>query len=299
MDKCRFCDSTVSLGSVAGKTDCNSVLCPCCGDYIITRSAWASDVKNHATDEERLLFSGYIRNASNIGKPIEIDSHTYQEIKNIVLPYKRLSIDEKIDLVVRFIAENTKQIGNPVKITNTFTTFFLRNQGEVNALVDWMDKLGLAKWHGRGSSAALDIEGWRRYQKLKEINVNSKKVFVAMNFKKELEYIYIEGIEPACSECEFDAIRVDRIEHNQKICDKIIAEIKSSRFLIADFTEQRYGVYFEAGYAYGLGLPVIWACKKGEEGELHFDTRQYNYIVWENPKELKQKLVNRINATIK
>lgn len=44
-----------------------------------------------------------------------------------------------------------------------------------------------------------------------------------------------------------DAVRVDRVEHNEKICDRILAEVRFAQFLVADFTLHRGGVYFEQG----------------------------------------------------
>lgn len=61
-------------------------------------------------------------------------------------------------------------------------------------------------------------------------------VFVAMSFDKDLDIVF-KSIEESCDMCGFKAHRVDLEEHNEKICDKIIAGIKSSRFVIADFTE--------------------------------------------------------------
>jgi len=63
-------------------------------------------------------------------------------------------------------------------------------------------------------------------------------------------------------------------------------------------TGQRGGVYFEAGFALGLGKPVIWTCRSDDMEKLHFDTRQYNHVTWNTPIELKDKLVNRILATL-
>jgi hypothetical protein len=83
--------------------------------------------------------------------------------------------------------------------------------------------------------------------------------------------------------------------------DEIIAEIRRSRFLVADFTQgkdgARGGVYYEAGFAHGMNIPVIFTAKKGE-AKPHFDTRQFNHIFWETPKELCERLANRISATI-
>ena len=48
----------------------------------------------------------------------------------------------------------------------------------------------------------------------------------------------------------------------------------------------------------GLGIPVIWTCNKGSVNDLHVDTRQYNYIVWSDAKDLYKQLYARIGAVI-
>ena len=93
-------------------------------------------------------------------------------------------------------------------------------------------------------------------------------------------------------------MKVDLVEHNGKIDDFIVAQIRRSGLLVADFTGHRGGVYFEAGFAMGLGIPVIWTCRDSDIDELHFDTRQYNHIAWTNPQDLQERLQNRIAATI-
>jgi hypothetical protein len=87
-----------------------------------------------------------------------------------------------------------------------------------------------------------------------------------------------------------------------KIDDEIIAEIRRSRFVVADFTSEpekpRGGVYFEAGFAQGLNTPVIWTCREDMLGSVHFDTRQFNHIAWTSPQDLRAKLKNRIGAVL-
>lgn len=61
-------------------------------------------------------------------------------------------------------------------------------------------------------------------------------------------------------------------------------------------TGQRGGVYFEAGFALGLGIPVIYLVDQSDLNEIHFDTRQYNHIVYEN--DLYERLKHRIEATV-
>lgn len=102
---------------------------------------------------------------------------------------------------------------------------------------------------------------------------------------------------PATRQCESA-----EKEHLNKIDDEIIAEIRRSKFLIADFTEgdtgARGGVYYEAGFAHGLNIPVIFTCRSDTFSKVHFDTRQYPHIIWDTPEQLSKRLVRRICAVI-
>ena len=72
--------------------------------------------------------------------------------------------------------------------------------------------------------------------------------------------------------------------------------------MIADLTGNRGGVYYEAGFAEGLGIPVILTCKENEIDNVHFDLKQKNILIWtdENLKtgEFQRKLVARIVEVI-
>ena len=81
-------------------------------------------------------------------------------------------------------------------------------------------------------------------------------------------------------------------------CLRFIARIRECRFVVADATEHKNGVYFEAGYAMGMGLPVIWMCHKDDMDKAHFDTSHLNHIVWDDVGELRRSLANRILALI-
>jgi hypothetical protein len=80
--------------------------------------------------------------------------------------------------------------------------------------------------------------------------------------------------------------------------DKVFGDIRRAPFLVADFTEHRNGVYLEAGFARGLGIPVIHTCRKDHLDKTHFDTAQFNHVVWSTAEELKTKLFHRIIASI-
>ena len=151
---------------------------------------------------------------------------------------------------------------------------------------------------GGNRGYSLTLEGFERAENLQKETVNSTQCFIAMWFSAEMLRVCETHIKKAIVDSGYHPFIVLDKEHNDKICDQIIAEIRKSKFLIADFTGNRGGVYFEAGFAYGLGLPVIWTCRKDHFDDIHFDVNHYNFIVWETGEDLYEKLKNRIQATI-
>ena len=148
----------------------------------------------------------------------------------------------------------------------------------------------------------LTVDGYARLEEFEHQDTVSSQAFVAMWFGDSLTHVWREGIKLGIEDAGYAALRIDRKEHTNKIDDEIVAEIRRSRFIVADFTQgkggARGGVYYEAGFAHGLGIPVIFTCRKDVLKKVHFDTRQYNHIVWETPEELRSSLANRIAAVV-
>ena len=146
------------------------------------------------------------------------------------------------------------------------------------------------------------MEGYRYLAEIEHVITDSSQAFVAMWFDESMDEVWEEGFRPAIRDTGYEAVRIDRKEHLNKIDDEIIAEIRRARFLVADFTQgetgPRGGVYYEAGFAHGLNIPVIFTCRKDGLEKAHFDTRQYPHIVWETPEELRGALAKRISAVL-
>lgn len=122
--------------------------------------------------------------------------------------------------------------------------------------------------------------------------------FVIMSFSenKTLQDCYDLAIKPVVTDCGFECIRVDEIEHNRRITDKVIECIVKAKFVIVDLTEQRPNCYYELGFAHALEKEVIHVIHSGEP--IHFDVRDYNFIVYESLSELKRLLKSRIENTV-
>lgn len=226
-------------------------------------------------------------------------------IREIIKRYPQ-KISERVDRALINISKLSKYTGESVVINleKDYPLFFpdSKNLDSAGFILNILISEGLIEMphHLQGNYTIL-AEGWNRiYELEKSLSPKSKQGFIAMSFHSSLDHIWQSGIARAIRDAGFEPHRVSESETNGKICDEIIVQIRKSKFIVADFTGQRNGVYFEAGYALGLGIPVIWTCKKEEVDAdlLHFDTRQYNHISWENEEDLYKRLLNRIKVNI-
>jgi hypothetical protein len=119
-----------------------------------------------------------------------------------------------------------------------------------------------------------------------------------MWFDDSMNEAWLSGFEPGISAAGFRPHRIDKKDYVGGITDEMMAEIRRSRFVVTDYTGQRNNVYFEAGFALGLGLTVIQTCRADEAADLHFDIRHLNTLEWTSPAELAEGLNRRIRAVI-
>jgi len=285
--------------------------CPRCGEYF-TSSLFMQMVSNTLSENDKSALSGYVRETMSLGKQdITISYENYQDILNS--PIVARNISDKLKKLILFVRRRTDGLGYrvPVDPDNDYTLCYAASPLEFIALAQEAQRLGYLIY--RASVLQLTYEGMFFAEKLIDETNVSDSAFVAMWFSPEMKDVFDNSIKPAieAEECgSFKAFRVDNHEHNNDITDEIIAGIKACRFMVADLTGYRGGVYYEAGYAKGLGKPVIFTCRKdwftGEflpdgkpiKERIHFDINHQNIIVWEEPEDLKQRIINRIRATI-
>lgn len=219
-----------------------------------------------------------------------------------------LQVYERADRLLRFLASRAGNVASLIELQGDSWGAYAWSESteweEVKYLLDYLRDAGWITLVGSATGwyiARITVLGHNRIAE-QRASVDSSQAFIAMWFDDSMDDSFNCGMEPAVRETGFKPLRIDRKEHINKIDDEIIAEIRRSRFLVADFTQgrggARGGVYYEAGFAHGLGIHVIYTCHANALKKLHFDTSHYNHIVWKTPADLREKLKNRILAVI-
>jgi hypothetical protein len=103
-----------------------------------------------------------------------------------------------------------------------------------------------------------------------------------------------DAIQEAAQGCGLNAERIDDVQTNERITDKLLESIKRAQFVVADLTDSRPNVFYEAGYAYGLGKIPIYIARDGTH--LEFDIKDYPIIFFSSMRELKTKLKARFQG---
>ena len=237
-----------------------------------------------------------------------------------------LSVHERADRLLRFLVAETTRVGETVRfeepslggmlgrpeVSEAVRTLWLSlahsESTEPNEIGFLQDYLVRKEWialygpHRNGTGQfVVTVLGYERIAE-QEVNPSSDQVFVAMWFDDSMKDARENGIKQAILNTGYTPRLIDEKPDVDKIDDEIIGEIRRSRFLIADFTYGdkgiRGGVYYEAGFALGLGLEVIRSCRADKIEDLHFDVNHHYHIAWNTPDELREGLERRILALV-
>ncbi|HEY5377305.1 MAG TPA: hypothetical protein VIK01_26680 [Polyangiaceae bacterium] len=298
--------------------------CTICGTYEVTGLWRATTIMRDMSDHDRVRLRGVVRRETDrLGAcQTRIGTETYRSIiaRNDA---PRTAVDQ----VRRFVLHCAANAG-----TFGAMSYFPSAEAEAVRLYIDPDRLndflvaveaaGYTGLHGRPGPAlriTLTPQGWLLAEQLERDTGASDQAFVAMWFHPTMDEAFDNGFHVGLRRAGYEPFRVDRSDHNNKIDDEIISNIRKSRFLVADLTGARPNVFYEAGFAAGLGREVLYTCHADHMGyylqcDPHsdtpptaqserwfdqisrnaFDVRQYQVMKWSTPDELAKKLDDRI-----
>ena len=150
----------------------------------------------------------------------------------------------------------------------------------------------------------LTLKGWEQYETEKRGGFEGNYGFIAMQFgDTDLDAFVQEVVKPAVK----DGIGYDLVDMRDVgragIIDNIMrVQIRDAKFVIADLTHDNNGAYWEAGYAEGMGKPVIYICEKTkfDNEKSHFDTNHCTTIPWSknDAEDFKKELIATIRRSL-
>ncbi|MBI5778526.1 MAG: hypothetical protein HZA49_03610 [Planctomycetes bacterium] len=307
---CLFCNQQTKETRRWPDTAVYVYQCDSCGKYLASDVFKISLGAISPEDKTRIasyLMSRYLTEKSPLAltdkKPSQNDFNgiPFITIDEILDQFPK-RVDKKLNRALQNLGKLSMHFGQPIIVDYELPAiFYAVNMQEFTAVLEALKELDYTRETTRqGSRRTIYItaKGFDRIYELDKVNPESRQGFVAMWFDSSMDNVYKNGFQKAITDAGYEPRRIDKKEFLGKIDDEIIAEIKRSRFLVADFTGQRGGVYFEAGFAQGLDIPVIYTCRQDCMKDAHFDTRQYKHIDWKDEADLYNQLYNRIGATI-
>jgi hypothetical protein len=313
--KCYFCNGGITPIEVSPSVEYSCDICgfvslaPACADLL---------TGDRKVQNNKSKLSIYFRQAHE--KHQVIKYLTLGNLHEAIDSIPSLTVLDKMDRIMLYLDKETKSGGQVVRLHSVYDApkVYCENQDELlyvleqlsqrDYLKNTLSPRGVTEADIKNITALLVItaKGFEYLRELRKSGIDSRQCFVAMWLDEGLDKVY-DVIENAVQEArdkdKYTALKITLKQHNEDINDHIIAEIKRSKFIIADLTGNggaRGGVYFEAGFAEGLGLKVIYTCKESYLPKVHFDLNHRNIIKWSDEKlgDFKEKLIQRIRATI-
>lgn len=274
------CPVCRSPANVYDHMSMSEIRCSRCGDFGIDRAAH-DDYTPIASDDARALASHLIKKLQGKHRPI-LDSQFFARLANHRLP----SPSELSDNLLMVIDQRVNgRPGAPVSIQYSTDLPLHASIGAVDGgdalwAVRNLEAEQLVKgtWTAHFSNGHITATGWKRIEELKRAHVSSRYAFFARKFDNDaLDEVYNGCLKPAVKQTGYDLLPVtQKAGHIDAIIED---EIRRCRFLIADLSDGNAGAYWEAGFAEGLGKPVIYICRHDLKNT-HFDTDHRHTVRW-------------------
>ena len=207
--------------------------------------------------------------------------------------------------LIRRIGDEVSQSGEPIP------KFYVDGAISVQFMDDLVESGIVRVWETTRSIenttyylVDLTLNGWERYEREKRGEFEGNYGFIAMKFGDiKLDSFVKDVVKPTVKEgVGYDLVDMRNVTQAGIIDNIMRIRIRDSAFVIADLTHDNHGAYWEAGYAEGLGKPVIYICEKvkfDREGS-HFDTNHCTTIPWskDDPEEFKRQLVATLRRSL-
>jgi len=303
---CPLCTSKEIKQYPISDFDGYRIVCPRCGEYSTTEE-FLGDIEKDFLENNGYLLSGLARELYETGnKPLHLTYKDKEEIlQHFLIPPTDDLMGRATKLLER-IKKRTRYYGEGIKYSedNDYPLAYAKNKAEFISICKLLAEAGyvdITAETGTDIVLVLTANGWKVVSNFEAKNQESEQGFVAIWFDEEGSMDEsISTITQAVTEAGFKPMCIKGEHFSETIMDKALSEIRKSRFVIVDLTGSRLSVFFEAGFAFGLGVESIYVYKKDEDikAPLDFYVKHYQCHSYKDVSELKDIVKDAIGARI-
>lgn len=149
----------------------------------------------------------------------------------------------------------------------------------------------------------LSLQGWDRYELEKRGEIAGNYGFIALKFGDPvLDPFLANHVKPAVKNLGYDLFDMRDVSRAGVIDNLLRMQIRDSAFVLVDLTHENSGAYWEAGYAEGIGKPVLYLCERSkfDEKKTHFDTNHCTTVLWsiDAPEKFNDELIATLRRSL-
>jgi nucleoside 2-deoxyribosyltransferase len=293
--------------------------CEGCGKFEVTRTAlvdWFND-RRHLTPLQKAAMSHALRTGNRgSGAPMVTTDWLARFVSGARLPTPA----QQASNLIRIIGDAVADTGDGYFIDDVVDTpligainraMFSQLLSELiarNLLVRLVERHQVSNPRGdgvlQGSLWGLSLDGWERYESEQRGRGAARYGFIAMKFGDAVLDPFIDQhVKPAVRDrISYDLVDLRNVSRAGVIDNILREQIRDAAFVLVDLTHDNSGAYWEAGYAEGLGKPVVYICERGkfDAAKTHFDTNHCTTVMWtqEEPMQFVDELVATVRRSL-
>lgn len=289
--------------------------CPVCGNFSISEFAVDDrilDAQDNKLAVARAVLSHQVRQATDAGRdwPELLEDWLIAFVaNNPALP----SIAQQASNVIRYVGDRIRLNGEELE---DFPISFGSIVGSISRdfalkIARQLQKQGYLEAELAGGfdspheliDVDLTLAGWERYEAEQLGKLSSQYGFLALKFGDAvLDPLVDKVMKPAVKSIGYDLLDMRDVSRAGVIDNLLRMQIRDAAFVLVDLTHDNSGAYWEAGYAEGLGKPVLYICEKGkfEAAKTHFDTNHCTTILWhaDEPDQFAGELIATLRRSL-
>jgi hypothetical protein len=291
---CLFCDEIVPTKPEGDYDRYVSCSCSPGGFYTLLRDSYES-INSFPHQKKRDMFhlvSAYIRELTDCDEKVSLSADDLETIAHS--PKIPVTIEDKGNRLLQYLYRHSESPGVPVVIHPLSSSYNLTYSPNLQELVYIIDKLRNEQLLIReGMTFKLTEKGWSEAA-ASAGGKNLKPCFVLISDEEDLRTQWPERLLPKIEQCGYlpRLLTHTKTQNREKYSLELIAD---SKLIIADLTGQSPEVYFAAGYALGLNIPVIWTVNSSYADKLFVQLKDIRPIVWDTAEELAVILQQRLS----